>query len=108
MPSMPRRARQSKRSEQELQSKLDLPRSLRTCDPSHRRTNTSTWSIENGRVGEVDELGSELELVPFGEEEILEKPHIQACHPRSIHGSISTGPKRSDGSRGKRRGIEIL
>src|SRR5205823_3588430 len=62
---------QEKELEVKLQSKLDLPRSLCTCNPAHVWTHPCFWGIEGGCVSKVNKLRTELKPVPFSQEEVL-------------------------------------
>jgi len=73
IPLWPRRERASK---VKLQSKLDLPRSLCTRDPTQVWANRAIFEIESGCVGQVDKLRAELDTVAFGQEEVFLKTQV--------------------------------
>src|SRR5437016_1241627 len=76
-----------------LQSKLDLPRSLCTCDPAHVWAHRGIWSIEHGCVCKVNKLRTELEPVPFSQEEILLEPQVQVSQTRPIQCAVPASAK---------------
>src|SRR5579883_3059657 len=66
-------------SEQQLQSKLYVPRRIRLAgnNAKVRATQGSARGREHHGVGQVERLGAELKLESFGQMEVLEQREIQ-------------------------------
>src|SRR5437867_12441755 len=99
---------QEKELEVKLQCKLDLPRSLCTCDPAHVWAHPSIWSIEGGCVSEVNKLRTELKPVPFSQEEVLLEPQVYVSQTWPIQRTVPASAKLPGCGGRKRRRIKVL
>lgn len=73
----------------ELQSELNLPFALRTRDMSQRTPGENRRGAQDGGIGKVDEIGSELELARFGERNPFHQAHIEVAQPRAAYDSVA-------------------
>src|SRR5216683_173977 len=95
------------RSEQQFQSKLNVPRVLRRQDvPEGRRPNENVGQAEVGPVEQIERLGPELQRDSLAKGRVLHQGKINGLERRSVENIASGVAETAVGRNYERRGVE--